>query len=190
MMVVDMISLSQGRVDLSSCPRFMHSGWPRQKNSRMGIGYWRIWMGQISIGGMVIPMYALSRFVSLLILALAVPVVATSSSQPGKATAVCYPMEPAKVALRGVVVTDAGGSFFLILDAPICVKGEGFGGNVIAENVVRMHLAPQGDNGVKELRDAIGKDVELYGNLFDWHTAHHKTPILMAVDKVRRLFEP
>ena len=103
------------------------------------------------------------------------------------ARAACYSLEPAIVTLKGVVVTDAGGSFFLVLNEAICVRGEGFGGEVNADNVVRMHLTISTQTGVAELREIIGKEVELTGGLFDWHTAHHKTQILMSIKKIRKI---
>jgi len=128
-----------------------------------------------------------SRFLLLISLFLGFAAGMTLFPGDASARAACYSVEPAIVSLKGVVVTDAGGSFFLVLNEPVCVRGEGFGGEVNADNVVRMHLTISTQNGVAELRQVIGKEVELTGGLFDGHTAHHKTEILMNIKKIRKI---
>jgi hypothetical protein len=140
-----------------------------------------------SFGGMEKTMYLQNKL--LMVVAVLLGLAAGMSLFPNSANAraACYSLEPAIVSLKGVVVTDAGGSFFLVLNEPICVRGEGMGGDVKADNVVRMHLTISTENGVAELRQVIGKEVELTGGLFDAHTAHHKTEILMSIKKIRKI---
>lgn len=70
-------------------------------------------------------------------------------------------------------------AFILELSEAICLEGEGDFDNV--EPTRRVHIAPQDEKMVPDLKKLVGKTITVTGDMFGSHTQHHKAPIVMLI---------
>ncbi|MBX9900092.1 MAG: DUF4431 domain-containing protein [Burkholderiaceae bacterium] len=111
----------------------------------------------------------------------------------------CFNYEPAKVALSGKLLRKtypgtpnfesvAKGDheetgYYLQLAAGICVraKQEDEAGDHMGVKVIQLVLS---EKQYELLRPALGTRITLIGSLFEAHTGHHHTPVLLIVHEV------
>ena len=90
----------------------------------------------------------------------------------------CLPAN-APGALAEGKLTIEDGAFILDLDDAICLEGEGDFDNV--DPTLRVHIAPQDEEMVPDLKKLVGKTITVTGDMFGSHTQHHKAPIVMLI---------
>lgn len=72
--------------------------------------------------------------------------------------------------------------YILILDKPIDVKKDDFGGP--DKNVTEVQLAIINEEADRIAKKQINKEIRVIGFLYHGHTAHHHTKVLMAVQEI------
>ena len=111
----------------------------------------------------------------------------------------CLKYEPDSVVLRGTLITRgyagppnysdttagdrAEHPFILQLDTAICVNGDPASElNVTSyQGVQEVQLVVSGDSAFVAVRALVGRAVRASGTLFEHHTGHHRTPVLLTV---------
>ena len=76
--------------------------------------------------------------------------------------------------------------WLLVLPYPICVVGNAADGEATETGVRRMQLIVNSEEVYDTHQSMLGKQVVITGTLFPGSTVHHRTPVLIIVESIKR----